>query len=175
MNADASIPASSWLHPAAVVGPSPIDGQGLFAARAITKGEVVLVLGGGTLTDAEVQATIDRGERYDGIALGSDLNLRIEPRDWPGIHGNHSCDPNLWMLGAVPLVARRDVERGGELTVDYALFTRSPAWHMECRCGAPSCRGVISGVDWRRQDLQDRYRGHFAPAVQALIEREACP
>lgn len=106
MNADASIPASSWLHPAAVVGPSPIDGQGLFAARAITKGEVVLVLGGGTLTDAEVQAMIDRGERYDGIALGSDLNLRIEPRDWPGIHGNHSCDPNLWMLSAVTLVTR---------------------------------------------------------------------
>jgi len=42
---------------------------------------------------------------------------------------------------------------------------------MECRCGSPLCRGVITGDDWRRTDLQARYRGHFSPFIDARIAR----
>jgi uncharacterized protein len=123
----------------------------------------VEILGGRTLTDAAVKAAIDRGERYDGIAIGPDLNLSIEPADWPGIHGNHSCDPTLWMADAIRVVVRRPVAVGDELTVDYALFSATPWWPMLCNCGAPNCRGVVSGEDWRRPELQARYAGHFSP------------
>lgn len=87
------------------------------------------VLGGTTLSDAEVQAAIARGELYDGIALSEDCNLRIEPTDWPGIHGNHSCDPNLWMRDAVTIEARSDIFAGDELTIE--LRTRYRCRRMD--------------------------------------------
>jgi SET domain-containing protein len=120
------IPNQSWLRPGVVVRSSPIHGEGLFDTEAIVVGEVVEILGGRSITHAEVKSIIENGRRYDGIALASDLNLSIEPADWPGIHGNHSCDPNLWMDDAVTVVARRQIAPGEELTVDYALCTGAP-------------------------------------------------
>jgi uncharacterized protein len=163
------IPRRSWLHPAVIVRSSRIHGRGLFAVDPIAEGEVVQILGGQELTDAEVKTLIGSGKRYDGIAIGPDLNLSIEPADWPGIHGNHSCDPNLWMADAITVEARRSVAVGEELTVDYALFTAAPWWSMRCNCGAPNCRGVINGEDWRRPDLQARYAGHFSPFISDMI------
>jgi hypothetical protein len=165
----ADLPPRSWLDSRVVVAPSTIEGLGLFAAAPIRRGEVVEILGGTTMTDAEVRASLARGERYDGIALSADRNLRIEPADWPGIHGNHSCDPNLWMGGEVTVEARRDLPAGGELTIDYALFTVAAWWSMACGCGSPLCRRMVTGDDWRRPELAARYRGHFAPVVAARM------
>jgi hypothetical protein len=121
------------------------------------------------LTDAEVQARIDRGERYDGIVLGPNQHLAIDS-SWPGSYGNHSCDPNLWMLDAVTIGTRRRVAAGEELTVDYAVFTATSGWSMPCRCGSRLCRGVVTGGDWRRSDLQARDRGPLRP-----VHRRADP
>jgi SET domain-containing protein len=163
------LPSRSWLDPRVVVRPSPIHGLGLYAAGFIERGAVVEVLGGTTLSDAEVRDMLRTGDRYDGIALDEDLNLRIEPASWPGIYGNHSCDPNLWMLDAISVGARRDIPKDEELTVDYALFTATPDWSMACNCGSSLCRKVITGNDWERPDLQDAYRGFFAPAIARLF------
>jgi hypothetical protein len=142
----------------------------LFAAVAIPNGEVVMILGGESITDADVRELIARRERYDGIVLDHDVNLRIEPSDWPGIHGNHSCDPNVWMTGLVEISTRRDLAEGEEAVADYSSYTTSPDWSMACSCGSPLCRGVVTGDDWRRPELQDRYAGHFAPAVARRID-----
>jgi len=34
---------------------------------------------------------------------------------------NHSCDPNCGLVGAVLVVAMRDIEPGEEITFDYAM------------------------------------------------------
>jgi hypothetical protein len=73
------VPPACWLDPRIAVRPSPIDGLGLLAAAPINHGEIVEMLGGTTLTDAQVQARIDGGQRYDGIGLGPDRNLSIDP------------------------------------------------------------------------------------------------
>eukprot|EP00897_Mesotaenium_endlicherianum_P002602 jgi/Mesen1/236/ME1142233C07542 len=39
------------------------------------------------------------------------------PEDWKPV--NHSCDPSVWLDG-LNMVARRDIARGEELTIDYA-------------------------------------------------------
>jgi hypothetical protein len=167
------VPRASWLDPRLVVAPSPIHGLGLFARTTIADGAVVMRLGGEVVTDAEVRDAIARGERYDGIVLDDDRNLRLEPPDWPGIHGNHSCDPNLWLLPPVAIVASREIERGGEACSDYATYSMSPHWRMACRCASPMCRGTVTGDDWRRRDLQDRYAGHFAAPIARRIAAEA--
>jgi uncharacterized protein len=165
------VPSACWLDPRIAVRPSPIDGLGLFAAAPIDHGEIVEVLGGTILTDAQVQARLDGGQRYDGIGLGPDRNLSIDPF-WPGIYGNHSCDPNLWMQDAVTISTRRQVVTGEELTIDYAVFSATTSWSMPCRCGSRLCRGVVTGNDWRRNDLRARYRGHFTPFITEMIRQQ---
>lgn len=134
-----------------------------------------MVLGGDTLSDTEVRDMIGRGQRYDGIILDEDLNLLIKPSDWPGVHGNHSCDPNLWLTPPVDIVARRGIDVGDEVHTDYAMYTMTPAWRMVCSCGSVLCRATVSGDDWRRPDLQDRYGGHFANPIARCIEPDALP
>ena len=165
-------PRQSWLDPRVEVRTSPIEGRGLFATQPIGEGETVSVLGGRVIGDAEVRGLIAAGQRYDGIALGQDRNLAIEPADWPGRHGNHSCDPNLWMAGSFRVVAMRDIAAGEELTIDYALHTTDPGWQMTCRCGSRRCRRTIRGDDWRRPELQMQYRRHWPPALAQLIADE---
>jgi uncharacterized protein len=149
------------------VGRSAIDGSGLFARHALAEGEMVLVLGGTVIDDAELA----RLSRHSSLAVGEGINL-LQADDDPARYGNHSCDPNLWLADEVTLVARRRIEAGEELTVDYATMTVAP-WQMECRCGAADCRGVVTGDDWRRLDLQERYRGRFSPFVDARISSRA--
>jgi len=42
---------------------------------------------------------------------------------------------------------------------------------MECRCGAAACRGVLTGTDWMRPDLRERYSGWFSWWLQQQITR----
>lgn len=52
------------------------------------------------------------------------------------------------------------------------LVALSPGEHgqMTCNCAAKSCRGVIDGHDWRRPELQARYRGYFSWYLQRKID-----
>ena len=159
-------PASSWLDPRVVVAPSPIAGRGLFGRERIEPGEVVMRLGGRVLTDQEFQAL--RLVKHNSLAIGDHLNLLLDD-DSPVVFGNHSCDANLWMADEVTLVARRPIVAGEEVTVDYALHTADLPWSMDCRCGSPVCRGVVTNDDWRRRDVQQRYAGHFSPFLNRRI------
>jgi uncharacterized protein len=156
------LPQESWLDARAVVRPSPIHGRGLFASRHIDAGDVVMRLGGELINDASVRDLVARGERYDGISIAEDVNLCIRPADWPGRFGNHSCDPNVWLTARTDLCARRYINEGEEIVSDYATYTVASDWEMVCSCGSVQCRGVVTGDDWRRRDLQQRYAGHFA-------------
>lgn len=82
---------------------------------------------------------------------------------------NHCCEPNVGFGGNIVLVAMRDINAGEELTTDYALFDDYDG-QMTCHCGTAGCRRTIHGRDWRRPDLQDRYRGYFSWYLQAKID-----
>ena len=84
------------------------------------------------------------------------------------IHLNHSCDPNVGVQGQIAFVAMRDIAADDELTVDYAM-TDDEAYEMECNCGSPRCRKVITGQDWTRRDLQRRYDGYFSWFIQRRL------
>ena len=78
---------------------------------------------------------------------------------------NHSCDPNVWMAGVVTLVARRDIEPGEELTVDYALFEAYEGFvgTWECVCGSTPVADVSPGGTGRC-----RSSGGVTPATSCL-------
>jgi hypothetical protein len=161
----------SWLDPRLVARPSPIEGLGLFATAPIAKGEVVGIVGGTVINDAELREIARTRPKYNSLAIGDGMNLLFQDDDVID-RGNHACDSNLWMRDAFTLEARRAIAPDEELTVDYALLTALPEWTMSCACGSPRCRRVVRGSDWRLPDLRERYRGHFSPFLNAWIARD---
>lgn len=84
---------------------------------------------------------------------------------------NHSCDPNAGLSGQISVVAMRDIAKGEEVTFDYAMADGSSYDEFPCACGASTCRGLVSGDDWRNQILWHRYRGFFSPYLQRRIDQ----
>jgi hypothetical protein len=166
-------PSRYWTNPRVEIRASPIEGNGLFARELLKAGEIVEVMGGMVLDEAEFEG-FQRitATRYNAIQIAERLHLVEYPEVTETRRGslNHSCDPNLWMDDEVTFVARRDIAAGEELTVDYALFTAQPGWAMDCRCGSRLCRQRVTGSDWKLVELRDRYRGHFSPFIKDRIE-----
>jgi hypothetical protein len=160
----------SYRSPKTVVKESPIQGRGLFAAAPITAGEIVAVKGGHIFD----RATLERVHAALGpaeIQIAGELfigPLDVSEREGSMIFSNHSCEPNLGVAGQVIFVALRDIEAGEELTHDWAM-TDDDANSMECRCGASACRKTVTGQDWRRPDLQEKYRGFFSRYLEEKI------
>jgi uncharacterized protein len=169
-------PDDVWLDDRVVVHASPIEGHGLFAVRDIGQGDLVLVMGGRLVDSAELETliaatTTDPDAAYvDTITIYDDAHLVLPPAT-PAHFGNHSCDPNLWHEGPYEIAARRPIAAGEELTLDYGTNSGADGFAMECRCGSALCRGVITNDDWQIAELQQRYEGHWTPALQHLIDR----
>jgi hypothetical protein len=155
---------SSYISPKAVKGrPSGIAGRGLMALAPIASDEVVAVKGGHIVHTATLNALPER-LRNSEVKISDDLHLvALDESEYEPVmlFINHSCEPNAGFAGNIVLVAMRDIEPGEELTTDYALFDDNDE-KMRCGCGTPSCRGVISGRDWRRPELQRRYGRYFS-------------
>ena len=165
----------TWIDPRIEFKKSPISGDGMFARESIKKGEVVCIVGGIVMTDSEFAAFQTTHSLYNSIQIDKNLHLVEDPQVTRYSDGsmNHSCDSSAWMDDEVTLVARRDIESGEEVTVDYALFTTQSNWMLDtrCHCGSPYCRRIITGDDWRREDVQERYRNHFSPFINRRIEK----
>lgn len=160
--------STTWYMPDIEVRPSPIHGTGMFATRLIHAGEIVVIIGGTVMSDTEFRAFTATVSHYNAIQIGEDVHLVDTPTSPTGM--NHSCDATLWMRDEVTVVARRDIAAGEELTQDYALYTAHPDWVLTpCQCGLETCRHSVTGHDWRRKDVQERYRDHFSPFINERI------
>lgn len=153
---------------------SAIDGRGLFAREAIWEGEVVVVKGGYVMTREQRDEV---GRRLGPAEIQVTEELFIGPvtqeeREGGMMHLNHSCEPNLGLQGQIAFVAMRDIAADEELTFDYAMTDDEP-YEMECNCGAPACRRVITGQDWMKDELQRKYDGYFSWFIQRRLDRGA--
>ncbi|MEO0823023.1 MAG: SET domain-containing protein-lysine N-methyltransferase [Pseudomonadota bacterium] len=160
----------TWFSPKLRKGASGIEGTGLFAEAPLAAGEVAVVKGGHVFDRARrdaLAATLGPAEIQidEHLFIGPE---RAEERDASMMHLNHSCAPNLGLVGQIAFHAMRDIEAGEELTFDYATGDDDD-WTMACRCGAPGCRGIVTGQDWRIPALQARYDGWFAPYLARKI------
>jgi uncharacterized protein len=168
-------PDDVWLDERLVVERSPIEGHGLFFSAPIAADTVVIELGGKLASTAELEALIaeadadPRAPFVDTITVDQDQHL-VLPTNTPIHFGNHSCDPTIWHVGPYSLATRRAVMAGEEATIDYGTQSGAPGFQMSCRCGAITCRGVVTSDDWRNKQLQARYEGHWVPALQARID-----
>lgn len=158
-----------WISAKVRLVRSFIHGIGMAATERIPT-STPLVVFGGAYTDANGAARA-RAQGKLVMQWDEDLYSIDERGDDATYFINHSCNPNLWMQDAFTLVARRQIEAGEELSADYALWESDEAFSSswKCRCGAPECRGGVTGVDWRSLELQERYAGHFSPLLNKRI------
>ena len=95
--------------------------------------------------------------------------LQIAPNKYLAPSGNiddyiaHSCRPNciLHTCGArAILYSIHAIPKGAEITFDYSSSSDDSldSWKMICKCGAPNCRGVISGFQNLDPALQEEYK-----------------
>ncbi|MEW6402925.1 MAG: SET domain-containing protein-lysine N-methyltransferase [Chloroflexota bacterium] len=145
-------------------------GCGVFAREPIQKDDIICVWGGRVVTEAELDPNMPNfNQRILQIDEGLYLETpeALEPTDC----FNHSCDPNAGFTGQVGLIAMRAIEPGEEIHFDYAMCDGTPYDEFDCVCGAPNCRGKVSGDDWKRKDLWVKYEGYFSPYLTRRIEQ----
>lgn len=164
-----------WIDERLVVEASRIEGHGLFFSENIAAGTVVIELGGRLVSTDELERLIEEADAdpqtpfVDTITIDTDTHLVLPPRT-PVHFGNHSCDPTLWHVGPYSLATRRDVVAGEEATIDYGTQSGAAGLRMVCNCRTATCRRVVTSDDWRDEQLQRRYEGHWVPALQTLID-----
>jgi hypothetical protein len=69
--------------------------------------------------------------------------------------------------------------RSHSIQIDADLYLVSPTDlepadydEFVCECATPSCRGLVTGADWKRPELQARYAGHFSSYLAHRIAAE---
>ncbi|HZS16713.1 MAG TPA: SET domain-containing protein-lysine N-methyltransferase [Candidatus Udaeobacter sp.] len=161
----------SYLSPKTEVRESKIHGRGLFAIADIAPDEIVAVKGGRIVDRKTLRKKIT--PLLGPVEIQIDDNLFIAPttpeeRELSMLYSNHSCDPNLGVRGEITFVAMRTIQTGEELTHDWAT-TDDDDYSVDCKCGAPNCRKTLTGKDWQRRDLQERYAGYFSAYLARKI------
>lgn len=132
-----SIIPSHPLHPRqgdfSVVTFADGRGRGMVTHRAFGGGDVIAQLAGLVAPEASL----------DTLQMSSGLYMADQ---WFSRFLLHHCDPNCALdTACMRLVARRAIQAGEILAIDYTATGDHLGRQFECRCGAPRCRIWIMG------------------------------
>lgn len=135
-----------------VVRGNSIAGYGIYAKQEIKKGEIVFSgeeRSQRIVTRRFVEKNWNEDEkeifRRYAYPVSNEVFLLWDddPSGWAP--QNHSCKPNT-VCNGLNVVALRNIKKGEELTLDYAVFLDEHMESFVCRCGADNCRGLITGT-----------------------------
>ena len=80
----------------------------------------------------------------DGLHIPNDMNYLSLP--W---FMNHSCNGNVGFVARDNFITICDVAAGEELSLDFGIGFSYPEFRLNCLCGSPNCRRLVTGSDWR--------------------------
>jgi SET domain-containing protein len=134
---------------------SGVHGKGVFAARALRKGEVVIEYKGEIIDWPEAlrrhphDPTDPNHTFYFHIDETRVIDAKVGGNAARWI--NHACTPNCEadeVDGRIFIKALRAIKPGKELFYDYGLiidarYTPKLKKQFECRCGTAGCRGTM--------------------------------
>jgi len=130
------------------VGPSPIDGQGAFAAEPIPARAKIGEVRGEFVDMKQARARAREAERLTGrifmVAISDKRAVDATASSDPLRFTNHACSPNAVLKvqqGRVAFYALFDIAAGEEITVRYGATHH--AGRLRCACGAPQCQGTL--------------------------------
>lgn len=129
-------------------------GTSIFAARNFRKGEIVFVVSGPIVKKPSI------------YTVPIDFGLYIDPLP-PGKLLNHSCEPSCGVRHRTEVVAMRNVKRGDEITIDYAMIvpkygSKLLKQDITCHCGSKSCRGEFGSYEKLPLKLKMKYKGFIS-------------
>lgn len=139
------------------------------ALHSLPRDALLVVWGGDVLTRAELELR-PRALRRLTLQIDEDAFL-VSTSEGPADWVNHSCSPNAGLRGQVSLVALRRIDRGEEICFDYAMCDGCSYDEFDCRCGSARCRGRVTGDDWARPELIERYAGYRSPYLERRVSR----
>jgi uncharacterized protein len=123
---------------------SAIDGHGVFAAEAVAAAAKIGEIRGESISVEEARIRATRHERVMIVELSRRRAIDFSKSTDPMRFTNHSCAPNARLAignGRVEFYALRVIAPGEEVTVDYGETHHEGK--LQCRCGAPGCRGAL--------------------------------
>ena len=136
-----------------VVRGSAIHGKGVFATRAIAKGERIIEYKGKVITEKAADERYgDDGSNHTFLFL-LDNGMVIDA--YRGGNSarwiNHSCSPNCGPVeedDRLYIHATRNIKAGAELSYEYNLviedrYTPAIKKLYACRCGTDKCQGTF--------------------------------
>jgi hypothetical protein len=126
------------------VGPSKIDGRGLFALSSIKAGRIIGHLTGELISLREARRPAKGRHRICIVEFDHRAAIDASHGGNELRYMNHSCSPNAGMRitgKTVLFYALSNVNRGDELTCDYGDTHHDG--RRECQCGSGKCRGSI--------------------------------
>ena len=135
---------------------SNINNKGLYAAKNIKSGKIIINYKGKIITKKET----DTNPKYDNDKAIYLFNLNNR-YDVDGDFEyntarliNHSCNPNCEVNGKglkLWIFALRNIKKGEELSYDYGFAYDKDYKQFVCKCGSKNCVGYIvrEGSRWR--------------------------
>lgn len=104
-----------------------------------------------SLTLDEIQ-NLPKEERqiFEMYCWQSDINMwdgTTEVCEDPINYINHSCNPNMHFINDDTLIARKFIEKGSNLTLEYATCDTIYAVLENCLCGESNCRNIVRTSD----------------------------
>ncbi len=138
-------------------------GSGVFATRDILKDEIIAEFKGPRIKEADMTGIPDEvWSHFFNVGVDEYIIARE-----PAVRTNHSCDPNAGIARDIFLVAMRDIAKGEEITFDYSVIT-ADNWKLECKCGSPICRKVISNYVDLPEAVKRKYEKYTPDWIKAL-------
>jgi hypothetical protein len=157
-----------------------VGGVGVFAACNIEKGQKVC----DGISDEDFQELVswELFGRYDADLQQKIMAFCVGTPDGfvppPGFdfnklsiewYLNHSCEGNCGFNGDGDFVAMRNTRKAEELSYDYGLVESNPRFSMRCTCESKTCRQMITGDDWKNENILLKNRGHMHPRLRRLL------
>ena len=135
---------------------SNIDNRGLYAAKNIKAGTIVIHYKGKLITKKETE----KNPKYDNdkaiylFNLNSRYDLDGDFANNTARLINHSCSPNCEVDGKglkLWIYALKDIKKGEELSYDYGFGYDENYKDFVCKCRAKNCCSYIvrEGSRWR--------------------------
>ena len=129
-------------------------GKALFANRSFKKGEFIVLIAGPTVTKSTIYT----------IPITFSLFIDPVPVNNLGRYLCHSCDPNAGIKQRTMVVAFKNIKRGEEITIDYAMIVDKYGEEMTpennlCKCGSKDCRGKLGSWSKLPHEIKEKYRG----------------
>lgn len=124
---------------------SPIHRWGVYAEELIPKGRKIIEYTGERISRRETKRRFESREENYLFTLDSYWTVDGAVGGSGAQYINHCCDPNCFssiQKGHILYMAKRDIQPGEELTIDYRFDKDVET--VACKCGTPACRGTIN-------------------------------